>query len=120
MNAPSAAASIRQILFGNNWFRKELGRVSAELHVAGLLRISGGAVGIRDQGTQDIGHQEFTYAVAGHARGWREAETDWQGQRLNAPLIAFQTSRACKLSGPRVFVVEGQQSAHSSLRAEEG
>ena len=30
VNAPSAEAIIRQILYGNNWFRKELGRASAE------------------------------------------------------------------------------------------
>ena len=30
MNAPSAEAIIRQILYGNEWFRKELGKASAE------------------------------------------------------------------------------------------
>ena len=30
VNAPSAEAIIRQVLYGNNWFRKELGRASAE------------------------------------------------------------------------------------------
>src|SRR5271166_5457748 len=30
VNAPSAEGIIRQILYGNNWFRKELGRASAE------------------------------------------------------------------------------------------
>ena len=30
VNAPSAEAIIRQILYGNDWFRKELGRASAE------------------------------------------------------------------------------------------
>ncbi|MFZ0951951.1 MAG: alpha-mannosidase, partial [Candidatus Sulfotelmatobacter sp.] len=30
VNAPSAEAIIRQILYGNNWFRKELGKASAE------------------------------------------------------------------------------------------
>src|ERR1035437_401959 len=30
VNAPSAEAVIRQILYGNNWFRKELGKASAE------------------------------------------------------------------------------------------
>ena len=30
VNAPSAEAIIRQVLYGNNWFRKELGRGSAD------------------------------------------------------------------------------------------
>src|ERR1700746_1612534 len=30
VNAPSAEAIIRQVLYGNNWFRKELGHASAE------------------------------------------------------------------------------------------
>src|ERR1039457_2013439 len=30
VNAPSAEAIIRQVLYGNDWFRKELGRASAE------------------------------------------------------------------------------------------
>lgn len=46
-----------------------------------------------DQGTQDIGHHEFVYGIAGHSAGWREAGTDWQGQRMNDPLFAFKTSK---------------------------
>src|ERR1700677_3964589 len=30
VNAPSAEAIIRQVLYGNDWFRKELGKASAE------------------------------------------------------------------------------------------
>src|SRR5208282_864957 len=30
VNTPSAETIIRQVLYGNNWFRKELGRASAE------------------------------------------------------------------------------------------
>ncbi len=45
-----------------------------------------------DQLTQDIGHHEFVYGLAGHAGDWRREQTDWQGQRLNQPLIAFETS----------------------------
>src|ERR1700730_2853474 len=58
-----------------------------------LIRTPGTRGGYADQGTQDIGHHEFIYGIAGHAGDWRHAETDWQGQRLNDPLIAFQTSR---------------------------
>ena len=77
-----------------------------------LIRTPGTRGGYADQGTQDIGHHEFIYGVAGHGGDWRRAGSDWQGQRLNDPLIAFQTSRHAgalgrefsllKLSSPRV------------------
>jgi len=58
-----------------------------------LIRTPGVAGGYPDQATQDIGHHEFVFGLAGHAGGWRDAQTDWQGQRLNAPLITFQAPR---------------------------
>ncbi|MFL6335362.1 MAG: glycoside hydrolase family 38 C-terminal domain-containing protein [Pyrinomonadaceae bacterium] len=45
-----------------------------------------------DQTTQDWGRHEFTYALAGHAGDWRAAQTDWQAQRLNQPLVAFEAA----------------------------
>ena len=80
-----------------------------------LIRTPGTRGGYPDQGTQDIGHHEFIYGVAGHARSWREGATDWEGQRLNAPLIAFQTSKHAgslgrefsllKVGNPRIRVL---------------
>jgi alpha-mannosidase len=80
-----------------------------------LVRTPGTRGGYADQGTQDIGHHEFVYGIAGHAAGWREAQTDWQAQRLNVPLIAFQTSKHAgtlgrefsllKVSSPRIRVL---------------
>src|SRR6201997_2457444 len=77
-----------------------------------LIRTPGTAGGYADQGTQDIGHHEFSYGIAGHAGAWRDAQTDWHAQRLNAPLIAFQTSKheghlgrtfsLLKISNPRI------------------
>jgi alpha-mannosidase len=71
--------------------------------------------GDHDQATQDIGHHEFVYGIAGHANGWRDAQTDWQAQRLNAPLVAFQTTKHAgtlaqsfslvKVSNPRVRIL---------------
>lgn len=58
-----------------------------------LIRTPGTAGGYTDQGTQDIGHHEFVFGLAGHAASWRDAQTDWQAQRLNAPLVAFVTSK---------------------------
>ena len=48
--------------------------------------------GYTDQANQDWGHHEFLFGVAGHANGWREAQTDWQAYRLSDPLLAFQTT----------------------------
>jgi alpha-mannosidase len=77
-----------------------------------LIRTPGTRGGYHDQGTQDIGHHEFIYGIAGHASDWRTAQTDWQGQQLNDPLIAFQTSEhsgalgrefsLVKISNPRI------------------
>jgi alpha-mannosidase len=79
------------------------------------MRTPGVQGGFPDQATQDLGHHEFVYGIAGHAGGWRVAETDWQGQRLNDPLIAFETSKHAgdlgrefsllKVSNPRVRVM---------------
>jgi len=54
---------------------------------------AGGGWEYHDQTTQDWGRHEFTYGLAGHAGDWRRAQTDWQAQRLNQPLVAFQSPR---------------------------
>jgi alpha-mannosidase len=46
-----------------------------------------------DQATQDWGHHEILYGLAGHRGDWREEQTDWQGFRLNQPLLAFETAK---------------------------
>jgi alpha-mannosidase len=80
-----------------------------------LIRTPGTRGGYRDQGTQDIGHHEFVYGIAGHAADWRQAQTDWQAQRLNDPLIAFEAPQHAgalgrefsllKVSSPRIRVL---------------
>lgn len=80
-----------------------------------LIRTPGTTGGYADQGTQDIGHHEFVYGISGHVGGWREAQTDWQAQRLNAPLIAFETLKhegalgkifsLLKVNNPRIRVM---------------
>ena len=80
-----------------------------------LLRTPGVAGGYPDQATQDIGHHEFVYGFAGHSADWRTSQTDWQAQRLNAPLFAFETSKhdgalgrtfsLLKVSNPRIRVL---------------
>jgi alpha-mannosidase len=88
-----------------------------------LIRTPGVGGGYPDQGTQDIGHHEFVYGLAGHADGWRDAQTDWQGQRLNAPLIPFETVKhtgalgtsfsLLKVSNPRVRVLAVKKAEQS-------
>jgi alpha-mannosidase len=80
-----------------------------------LIRTPGTRGGYADQGTQDIGHHEFVYGLAGHAADWRQGQTDWQAQRLNAPLVAFEVPKHAgalgrefsllKVSSPRIRVL---------------
>jgi len=46
-----------------------------------------------DQTTQDWGHHESLYGLASHAGDWQHGGTDWQGYRLDHPLIAFEASK---------------------------
>jgi alpha-mannosidase len=80
-----------------------------------LIRTPGTRGGYADQGTQDIGHHEFIYGISGHAADWRQGQTDWQAQRLNDPLIAFESPRhdgalgrefsLLQVSNPRIRVL---------------
>jgi alpha-mannosidase len=58
-----------------------------------LLRTPGTRGGYHDQATQDVGHHEFVYGIAGHEGDWRTRLSGWQGYRLNQPLVAFETAR---------------------------
>ena len=57
------------------------------IYTPGLGEGNGRAYG--DQSTQDWGHHQFIYGLAGHSGDWRKEQTDWQALRLNQPLIAF-------------------------------
>jgi len=80
-----------------------------------LVRTPGTRGTYADQTTQDLGHHEFTFGIAGHAGDWRQGQTDWQGYRLNQPLIAFETAHHAgalgkefslvKVSNPRIRVL---------------
>jgi alpha-mannosidase len=60
-----------------------------------LLRTPGigPRAGYADQATQDWGRHEFVYGLAAHGGDWRREQTDWHAQRLNQPLIAFESSK---------------------------
>ncbi len=68
------------------------------LRSPGTLPENGRPSPYSDQANMDWGHHEVVFALTGHKGDWREAGTDWQGYRLNDPLIAFKTSRH---SGPQ-------------------
>ena len=76
-----------------------------------------------DQTTQDWGHHEFVYGLAGHAGDWRQGRTDWQAYRLNQPLIAFEASRHPGALGRKfslVHVGSGRVRVLALKKAEEG
>jgi len=68
-----------------------------------------------DQANQDWGHHEFVFGLSGHVDDWRKSQTDWQGYRLNDPLVAFKTTKhpgslgksfsLLHLSNPRIRVL---------------
>jgi alpha-mannosidase len=88
-----------------------------------LIRTPGTRGGYPDQGTQDVGHHEFVYGIAGHAGDWRQGQTDWQAQRLNDPPIAFEASKHAgalgkefsllQVSNPRIRVLALKQAEAS-------
>jgi alpha-mannosidase len=55
-----------------------------------LVRTPGTRGGYPDQGTQDVGHHELVYGLAGHSGDFRQGQTDWQAFQLNQPLVAFE------------------------------
>ena len=76
-----------------------------------------------DQTTQDWGHHEFVYGLAGHSGDWRTEQSDWQALRLNQPLIALTTSQHpgalgkafsfMQVSSPRLRVLALKRAEHS-------
>ena len=88
-----------------------------------LIRTPGTRGGYPDQATQDIGHHEFIFGIAGHSSDWRSAQTDWQAQRLSDPLISFETTKHAgalgrefslmKISDPRIRVLALKKAEHS-------
>jgi alpha-mannosidase len=88
-----------------------------------LVRTPGTRGGYTDQGTQDIGHHQILYGLAGHEGDWRAGQTDWQAYRLNDPLIAFESSKhsgalgksfsLMKINNTRIRVLALKKAEHS-------
>jgi alpha-mannosidase len=58
-----------------------------------MIRTPGTRGGYTDQGTQDIGHHDIVFGIAGHDGDWRQGQTDWQAYRLSDPLVAFESTK---------------------------
>ena len=71
-----------------------------------LIRTPGTRGSYADQTTQDIGHHEFVFGFTGHAGDWREGRTDWQGYRLNDPLIGFESPHHAGALGKEFSLVK--------------
>lgn len=72
-----------------------------------LLRTPGigPRAGYADQSTQDWGRHQFVYGLAAHGGDWRRDQTDWHAQRLNQPLIAFESSKHPGRLGKRFSII---------------
>jgi alpha-mannosidase len=71
-----------------------------------LVRTPGTRGGYTDQGSQDLGHHEFVFGLAGHDGDWRQGETDWQAWRLNQPLMAFESAKHAGALGKEFSLVK--------------
>jgi len=57
------------------------------------------------QGSNDLGHHRFVYAIAGHRGDWRSGRVPARAAALNQPLVAFQTTPHAGLVGPSVSML---------------
>ena len=64
-----------------------------------------------DQGCQDFGRHDITYAIAGHTGDWKQSGVPWLGARVNQRLVAFSANaHPGKLGKAFGFLkVDGQQ-----------
>jgi alpha-mannosidase len=76
------------------------------------------------QSSNDIGHHHFTYAIAGHAGGWRDGRVPVRAARLNQPLVAFQSQPHAGALGRALALIEvsdttGQVAIRAFKKAED-
>ncbi len=58
------------------------------------------------QGSQDWGIHDVKYAIYAHSGDWVYAGTPWQGSFLNAPLVAFETSKHEGAMGKEISLLQ--------------
>jgi alpha-mannosidase len=76
------------------------------------------------QGSNDLGHHRFAYAIAGHHGDWRDGRVPERAARLNQPLVAFQTTAHPGVRGHAVSLLSledtsGQISVTAMKKAED-
>jgi alpha-mannosidase len=71
-----------------------------------LIRTPGTRGGYADQGSQDLGHHDILFGLAGHSGDWRQGQTDWQAYRLNDPLVAFESTKHSGSLGKQFSLVK--------------
>ena len=70
------------------------------------------------QSSQDLGHHQFVYSLAGHAGDWRAGAVPMRAAQLNQPLVAFQaTPHAGALGRSFSLASLGDTSGQVALRA---
>jgi alpha-mannosidase len=57
------------------------------------------------QGSNDLGHHRFTYAIAGHRGDWRDGRVPERAARLNQPIVAFQATPHPGARGPAISML---------------
>jgi alpha-mannosidase len=75
-----------------------------------LIRTPGTRGGYADQGSQDLGHHDIVFGLAGHSGDWRQGQTDWQAYRLNDPLVAFESTKHSGSLGKQFSLVKTNNS----------
>src|SRR5271166_1125730 len=84
VNAPSAEGIIRQILYGNNWFRKELGRASAEYMLPDCFGFPASMPTIlAHSGVKGFSTQKLVWGSSADAGGAESAEETPEGTPFN-------------------------------------
>src|SRR5579863_6322722 len=80
VNAPSAEAIIRQILYGNHWFRKELGKTSAEYMLPDCFGFPASLPTIlAHSGVKGFSTQKLTWGSSADAGGPESSEKTPKG-----------------------------------------
>ncbi|HKN16062.1 MAG TPA: hypothetical protein VJX47_03920, partial [Candidatus Sulfotelmatobacter sp.] len=84
VNAPSAETIIRQVLYGNNWFRKELGRASAEYMLPDCFGFPASMPTIlAHSGVKGFSTQKLVWGSSAPAGGWESLERTPEGTPFN-------------------------------------
>src|SRR5882757_1389767 len=87
VNAPSAEAIIRQVLYGNNWFRKEFGKASAEFMLPDCFGFPASLPSILSHaGVKGFSTQKLTWGSSAPAGGPGSPERTPRGTPFNVGL----------------------------------